>query len=816
MSISPIYQTIFNNTGAATVIIEADTTISLANSEFAKLSGFSKEEIEGKLSWTDFVHSDDLERMQEYHVARRENPASAPRNYEFRVRDRYGNVRQVVITIALIPDTSQSVASLVDITENVKVRKILERRLQFEKIISRISRKFINLPKEEIDAGVVDALKAIAEFIQADRSYTFLIEADGVHISNTHEWCAPGVVSQKDVLQHQSITDVPWTFQQLLENKNIYIPTIDALPDEAAYEKKLLEEQKIESLAIVPLYYRNTLWGFLGLDAVSAVQDWDDDDFIMLRTVGDTIINSLERKRFEEEIKRSEKRYRDFVDFLPQVVFEAELDGTITFANRYAYELFGYTKEDYRKGVSVYAMIDKSEWERAEKNVGKVCQGATTVGNEYTGITKAGKKFPILIYSAPVFEGAVIKGIRGIIIDIRVRKRLEEQLQQSQKMEAIGRLAGGIAHDFNNMLTSIMGFASVLQLNPKICTECREAVESIVDVAKSGANLTRQLLSFSRKDIITPTSLSVNAVTEKAVKMLQRLLRDGIVIDTDLNEHIWRIKADPGQIEQVVMNLVLNSQDALPNGGKIMIRTKNMVKEEVHRLNLQGLSFFDYVVLEVIDNGRGMSEDIKDKVFEPFFTTKGDGSGTGLGLSTVYGIAKQHGGSINIVSQPDKGTTIAVYFPRLHAEKAETTREPRSKLTGVQGKKNILVVEDDKNVRGIIVRLLKAQGYEAFEVGNGESALALLRQHDDIHLVVTDIVMPGMSGRELAEDLSREYPELPVLLMSGYSDDASLRKDLESERWDFLQKPFTADQLEDKIINLLKQLQRGAYPENHV
>ena len=664
MDPSPIYQTIFNNTGTATVIIEADTTISLANAEFEKLSGFSKEEIEGKISWINFVHEDDLERMKEYHYKRREDNNAAPRNYQFRVRNRAGDVRHVVITIDLIPGTSQSVASLVDMTEILDMRETLEHRLEFEKILTRISSNFINMHRDTIDEGVTDALQAIGEFKDADRSYIFLIEPDGIHLSNTHEWCGSGVKPEKDKLQHQRITDAAWTFEQLLNNKNINIPRIEAIPEQARYEREVLSWQNIKSLAIVPLYYEKSLRGFLGLDSITMEKKWRDNDFAMLRTVGDTIVNALERKRFEEELERSEQNYRDFVNFLPQVVFEAELDGTITFTNEYAFKLFGYTKKDLEEGANLFSMIHESEWERARESITEVYAGAESIGNEYTGITKQGRTFPILIYALPVYAGNEIQGMRGIIIDITVRKNLEEQLQQSQKMEAIGRLAGGIAHDFNNMLTSIMGFASVLQFDDDLRGESSDAVTSIVDIAKSGANLTRQLLSFSRKDIVSPQHLVINSIVEKTMKMMRRLIKNHISIEIEFAHDLWQIQADPGQIEQIVINLVLNSQDALPAGGKIHIKTKNLAKEAVPSINLQSLSSVDYVVLEVIDNGRGMSEEIKQKVFEPFFTTKEQGRGTGLGLSTVYGIAQQNGGAIHIESKVEEGTAISVFWPR--------------------------------------------------------------------------------------------------------------------------------------------------------
>lgn len=658
------YKTVFNNTGTATIIVDEDTTISLANAGFEKLSGFSREEVEGKLSWVNFVHEDDLGRMKDYHIKRREDPGSAPRNYECRVKNRCGEIKQVIITIDMLPGTMQSIASLVDITETLKMRETLEHRLEFEKILTRISGNFINLPTEKLDSGILEALEAIGTFKGADRSYIFLIEGDGLHLSNTHEWCAPGVRSEKANLQHHRITEVSWTFEQLLNNRNIDIPNIDDMPPHADFERKLYGRQNIKSLAIVPLYYEKSLRGFLGLDSVKEAKRWDEDDFAMLRTLGDTIVNGIERKHFEEELERSEKNFRDFVNLLPQVVFEADLEGKITFANQYAFDLFGYMKEDMERGISLFSLLDPADSDRAKQNIEMISRGETVTENEYTGLTKSGRSFPILVYATPVYKTAGISGIQGIIIDITLRKNLEEQLQQSQKMEAVGRLAGGIAHDFNNMLTSIMGFSSILRLNESLDEESREAVESIMDVARSGANLTRQLLSFSRKDIVRQKSLLINNVVRKVMRMLRRLVQDSIVIEAHLHSALWEIQADPGQIEQIVINLILNSQDALPGGGVISINTYNIMRAEAEALDLQSLLPADYVVLEVVDNGRGMDEEVKQKVFEPFFTTKQNGRGTGLGLSTVYGIASQNGGAVHIESQPNEGTTITVFWPK--------------------------------------------------------------------------------------------------------------------------------------------------------
>jgi two-component system, cell cycle sensor histidine kinase and response regulator CckA len=795
------YRVIFENTGTAILLLEEDTTISLVNSEFEKLSGYTKHEIERKLSWTDFVHEDDLPKMLENHKKRREHPQSVPRNYEFRFIDRSGDVKYISLTIEMIPETKRSIASLINITENKQIHKAMEYRLRFEKKITQISRDFINLPKHKIDNGIERALETIGEFAQVDRSYIFLLSDDGEYFSNTHEWCARGVESVKALLQDRKATDAAWTVDRLKQNKDINLPSLDLIPDEAAFEREELSSQGIKAVAIVPLFYEGTLRGFLGFDSTRSEKTWLEEDISLLRTAGDIFINALEKKSYEEKLRISEQKYRDFVNFLPQVVFESDLAGRLIFVNHYAFDKFGYTREEFEHGLTIFQMLDEKDWSQARENLEKLYQGESTVGAEYTGVTKQGDRFPILIYSTPVFNEGKLISLRGIIIDISLRKELEEQLKQSQKLEAIGRLAGGIAHDFNNILTSILGHCHLLLLNEKLCKECELEIQNIMTTSKSGASLTRQLLAFSRKQITDPKSVNINSIIRSSQSMLDRLINENIIITPILEDALDLIKADPGQIEQIIMNLVINSSDAMPEGGRITIKTQNASITFPKPIQGDKVEPGDYVLLAVTDEGHGMDKETKEQAIDPFFTTKDLGRGTGLGLSTVYGIVKQSGGYLEIQSTPDIGTDITLYFPR---EKQQTG--PKKKKTKTKAHSNgetLLVVEDEKTVRKVMTEILNAQGYTVLEAENGNRALSLIRSDNSIDMVITDVIMPGINGRELIDLIKKEKPDIRFLYVSGYTDNDVIRQGVETNRYDFLQKPFSSQQLSEKIREIL-------------
>jgi PAS domain S-box-containing protein len=732
--------------------------------------------------------------MLRYHDNREKNPQSAPRNYEFRFKDREGAIKHIYLTVDLIPESKKSVASLQDISENKRILEEIEHRLQFEQIISTISRDFINQPKENLDQTINRALAAIGTFSKADRSYLFLLSEDGSLMSNTHEWCATGIMPQISRLQNMQTEESAWTFEQLRNFETITLNSLDDLPDYATTEREVLSSQDIRSMVLVPMTYEDSLRGFLGFDSIREEKQWSEGDITLLRTVGDIIINALEKRSFELRLQASEQKYRDFVNFLPQAVFETDINGKITFVNQYGYAMFGYSESDFFKGVNIYQVIDEEDYPRITSNIQDIYDGKLSMGNEYTGVTREGKRFPVLIYSTPVFRNGRPSGLRGIIIDLTVRKDLEDQLRQAQKMEAIGRLAGGIAHDFNNILTSIVGHCDLLLLYDTVSNNCKKDIEHIINIAKSGSSLTRQLLAFSRKQILNPVVLNINHVITKTKKMLSRLIGEEITIETDLDEQLDNITADAGQIEQIIMNLVINGSDAMPQGGTITLRTANTLLDEKSPIKDDTIIPGPYVLLQVIDTGHGMDNSLTEKAVEPFFTTKQQGKGTGLGLSTVYGIVKQSGGYLEIKSRPQYGTSVSIYFPTVEGDSPLHTAAHLLQNHG--NGERIIIAEDNEHERNILVKVLNSMGYLVFEARHGHGALALLDWNRPIDLLLTDRILPEMKGEELARRAREINPKLRVLYITEENEHRESNSD-------YIQRPFSKQVIAAKVREIL-------------
>ena len=389
----------------------------------------------------------------------------------------------------------------------------------------------------------------------------------------------------------------------------------------------------------------------------------------------------------------------------------------------------------------------------------------------------------------------------GFVVDITNQRIAEQRLLQAHKMEAIGNLAGGVAHDFNNLLTIMKGYSdlSLEQLEPD--SPQRPNIEAILEAANRAAALTRQLLAFSRKQPLAPQVLDLNSAVANMDRMLRRLIGEDIILIAHLNPKVSYVKADPVQIEQIIMNLAVNARDAMPNGGNLIIETTNVEMDAEYADKQLGVPPGPYVMLAVSDSGMGMDEETRSHIFEPFFTTKEKDKGTGLGLSTVYGIVKQSGGYIWVYSEPGRGTSFKIYFPRVEA-KLSSSEAPRvNKPKG--GSETVLVVEDDEGVRTLARKILERDGYCVLEARDSVEAGSIAHQHREIDLMVTDVVMPGMSGRALAESMASRLPKMKVLFLSGYTDDAIVQHGILERDMYFLQKPFTADALSKKVRDLL-------------
>jgi two-component system cell cycle sensor histidine kinase/response regulator CckA len=398
-------------------------------------------------------------------------------------------------------------------------------------------------------------------------------------------------------------------------------------------------------------------------------------------------------------------------------------------------------------------------------------------------------------------EGS-IEGVGAVVLETTDRRHLEEQLLQAQKMEAVGRLAGGIAHDFNNILTAIKSYSELLIEDMATDKGRVEDVKEIREAADRAAALTRQLLAFSRQQLLRPRVLDLNTTIRDLKGMLERLIGADIEVKTQLAPTIGMVTADPGQIEQVLMNLVVNARDAMPDGGTIDIETSNVELDDEYARTHASTRPGPYVMLAVSDTGQGMSREIQTRVFEPFFTTKEKGKGTGLGLSTVYGIVKQSGGSIWMYSEPGQGTTFKIYLPRVDAVVDDNVVAPI--LNGHGGNETILLVEDEDSVREVASRILRRQGYSVVEASNGTEALREFGERGrEFDLIITDIVMPGMGGLELAQRVREWAPAARILFTSGYTEDAVLRRSFLDPGAEFIEKPFTPAHLAERTRQVL-------------
>jgi len=393
--------------------------------------------------------------------------------------------------------------------------------------------------------------------------------------------------------------------------------------------------------------------------------------------------------------------------------------------------------------------------------------------------------------------------LQGVMLDITERKQIEAQFVQAQKMQAVGQLAAGVAHDFNNILTAISGYSDLLLSQLAVDDPVRPHAQEIERAAYRAARLTRQLLAFSRRQVLEPHVLDLKAVVTEMVNMLQRLVGENINVRVTLAEHLGHIRADPGQIEQVIMNLAVNSRDAMPNGGTLAIQTANAALGPEECAELGELTAGDYVMLAVTDTGIGMSAEVKARVFEPFFTTKELGKGTGLGLATCYGIVRQSGGQMSVHSEPGQGTTFKIYLPHVN-EPVSLREKVRASSVVPRGIETLLLVEDDQTVRSLAAFILRNLGYTVVEANNGEEALQEMQQHNghQIHLVITDLVMPRMGGQQLADSLKRASHGIKVLFTSGFTEDAMAHPGVLGNGA-FLQKPYTPGALARKVREVL-------------
>ena len=544
--------------------------------------------------------------------------------------------------------------------------------------------------------------------------------------------------------------------------------------------------------------------------AVRAVREGAQDYLVKGQVDGhglyQAIRYAIERQRGDDALRESEQRFRELAENVREVFFIVDPETGRSLYLSPAYDdVFGHSREHAYAAPNAWLdTVHPEDRGRMLEALFASARGERDNEDAYRVVRPDGSIRWIRGRASPVRDatGRTIRLV-GIAEDITELRRTQDQLFRAQKMEAVGRLAGGVAHDFNNLLTAITGHAELVREDLREGDRLREDIEEILNAANRAAVLTKQLLAFSRRQVLAPRVVDLNALVANMDKMLRRLIGEDIDLRTVLGEDLGAVRADPGQLEQVLVNLAVNARDAMPQGGRLTLETGNVELDDAYVHAHEPVRPGPYVMLAVSDTGTGMTEEVQARIFEPFFTTKEAGKGTGLGLATVYGIVKQSGGYVWVYSEVGRGSAFKVYLPQVdEAPEALTARAPAVGTAG--GTETILVVEDEAMVRSLARISLGKRGYRVLEAANGGEALQLTEQHTDpIHLMVTDLVMPGMSGQELAERLARLRPGMKVLYISGYTDRALMRESVLPPGAAYLEKPFTPDALARKVRAVL-------------
>jgi len=659
-------------------------------------------------------------------------------------------------------------------------------------------------------------LEPIARAVEVSRAYLFENHADEdgrLRVSQRFEWTAGGVSPQIDNPALQGLRyDVPGLaeMRRHLEADQVYAVHVRDQPEPL---RALLEAQQVRSILAVPVSVGGAWWGFVGFDECRREREWQPLEVEALRIGANLLGAVIERRRLDLDLRASEAKYRELFENATDLVWSIDLEGTFTSMNAAAERVLGWTPEEMI-GRPWEEFIPEPEQREIVRNATRRKLEGLDERTRYEVRLRArdGALVPLEVSSSLVVREGRPIGVHGVGRDVSERHRLEEQLRQAVKMEAVGRLAASIAHEFSHLVAAISGYGERVLARLRASDPLRAEVEEILRAGEQAAELNRELLAFGRQQPVRPTRLDVNELVHQRLPTLRRVVSDEVGV-VDLTEvRVGRIHADPDLVEQILVNLFVNARDAMPEGGRIELSTAIAEAEEIRRRGIQAVPHPTYVRLSVRDTGHGIEPGAMARIFEPFFTTRERGRGSGLGLSTVYGIVKQCEGFIFADSHPGQGTVFHVYFPQV--EPPGSRRPPSGEFrvapaTAAAGPpsprpEQILVVEDEDLIRNLAEQILIDRGYRVVTAASAAEALELVgRLGAELDLLVTDIVMPGLSGLDLAQRLRRRQPKLPVLFMSGYSDSPLLRSGLAREGAAFLQKPFSADALERRVRELI-------------
>ncbi|HET7208863.1 MAG TPA: PAS domain S-box protein [Terriglobales bacterium] len=768
-------------------ILDADHHVLRVNGEFSRMFGYTAEEALGELIGALIVpselHSEHLELAETLNRGTRFS-------VETRRRRKDGSLLDVAILGAPVSAVSGKVAAFCiyrDISEQ-------KRSEALRSALYRIAEETSSA--EDLQQFYAAIHKIVAELMYARNFYIALVDAASQSLNFVYWVDEEDPVPPPRKLGRGLTEYVLRTGEPLLVSPEVFDDLV------RRGEVDSIGSPSVDWLG-VPLKLGNRLLGVVVVQSYTDNVRFKAKDEEILTFVSQQLASAIEHKQNEQALRRSEARYRSLVESALYGIYRARRDGKFLDVNPALVSMLGY-----RSSAEVLALDPERDVfpnPAEQQHLLEQCQRTGRLDNcEVKWKRKDGNIITVrLTGQVASSEDDPDEFLRVIAEDVTERRVLEDQFRQAQKMEAVGRLAGGVAHDFNNLLMVISGYTEVLIDKLQGATGLHDKAEAIQQAAERATSLTRQLLAFSRKQLLELKVVDLNTVIGNMEPLLVPLIGENIELVLKLQPGLGSIRADAGQLEQVLMNLVVNAKDAMPNGGKLFIATSNVDLDASHRPEHVYIKPGAYVMFSVRDNGCGMDRETQSRIFEPFFTTKEKGKGTGLGLSTVYGIVKQSGGYIQAQSEPNHGTIFRIYLPRVEetGDAVDSLKQPASENRGWE---NVLLVEDEESVRQLVRETLESRGYRVFEAENGEEALKIAAGLTDIiHLVISDVAMPGMSGQDLAQRIQQSRPGTKVLFLSGYGEDTVAPAGGLPSGTGFLQKPFTLQNLSRKVRDIL-------------
>lgn len=780
------------------------------NQRWCELAGLPESEALGD-GWAGAVHPDDRQMVfEEWSRAAR---AGRPFSLEFQFQNSDGTIAWIYGQALPEKDEEGKVIGYIGaVTDLTEQKKATEEQREREKRLLRQSRVLAKLTTRKtprpgsLAEGLGEITEAAARTLQVERAGVWLFNADRTSVR-----CADLFELQA---QHHSrgqelaATDFPNYFAKIEERRAIAANEVHTDPLTREFSQSYFLPLGISSVLDAPIRLEGKTVGVVWHEHVGPARHWTPDEIHFAGSIADIVslvLEGKERQQAEAALRESNDRFEQLAEAIQDVFWMTELDGFKAVYVSPAYErIWQRPLEKLYQDTGEWAQgIHPEDRDRVWESFQKTGERGS-YEEEYRVLRPDGTIRWIhdrgVILDGP---GGQSSRVAGIAQDVTAQRILQEQFLQSQKMEMVGQLASGLAHDFNNLLSVILGYSELLQPRLEAAGVNQSAVSEIRKAAERATRLTRQLLAFSRKQVMQPKVLDLNTVVADMEEMMRRLIGEHIKLQARPGVNLEAVKADPGQMEQVLLNLAVNARDAMPEGGVLTIETANVELDEAYARTNPGMKPGQYVLVAVSDTGMGMDEETLLHIFEPFFTTKGVGKGTGLGLATVYGIIKQSGGYLWVHSEPGKGTTFKVYLPVAEEiEEGDVTTSLPEPATG--GAETILLVEDEKAVRELSRKMLEKSGYAVLGAADGKEALEIAKTYQgDIHILISDVIMPEMSGTELAEATRMLRPEMKVLFVSGYTDERLLPQGEMVGELPFLQKPFTLGTLSQKVRETL-------------